>query len=978
MVTVVGRDPCRVAQALDHVAAVTPPPRAREGRALQTAVQPFRLRVVMVPDPLSFGDFVLDPDQGRLWRSGVEVPLQPTVARTLCVLATHADQLLDREALIERVWQGTVVSNDAVHQMIRQVRLAIGDVERPYRFVQTVPRRGYRFNGAAIRGDFSPSSPSLPAERDLFIGREAEMARIDAALHAGVRVLTLHGFGGIGKTRVAQRVARALESQIEGGVAWCELVEARGPEGLLACIARGLGLHLGSDDLDTKILRAFRCRGPTLVVLDNAEQVAEPLRAAIGRWLEGTPDVSFLITSRVVIGARGEQVLRIEPMGPDEGVALLRARAGTQNINTDLARDLVVALDGLPLAIELAAARLRALPIDEVLGRLRQRFLLLRAETDHPERHRALDATLAWSLDLVSTAERHALYQLSCFEGTFTVNAAEAVVDVPDLWVPDVLQTLVDSSLVQRHDSRRLRLLATVRAYAREMAEPGLLSAADRRHEVWCAGLGERGAALMPGDVHVELVAALRRTLSRGDVDLSLGVVESLFGALIGIGSLALVDRLVTQLDELAGPTEEQSVRIAVHVGWLHLLNDRTSQGRARLHDALDRAEALGDVRTAARAHEALAKVYRDCSEDSAARYHAERAVDGYRNLTDRWREARALLESSPAYRTGRTEEALDRLAQASLAAVACGNVAVQALAMESRAIWLAQRGDLRDALGLQRQAIALLREQGNRFHLPAALNNLSRIALKCGQVAEARQASLEGLSLARRAGRRRLLGSTLSMFGTLALRQGQLEDAEAHLRRALALYREVKSRQSETLAMANLGIVLLMQGQSASARPLLEESARRHREAGHVQGLAYSTMYVAWLDAQDGELDRALATAQRAVQAADGHGHVQVTPLAHLADVYLALGETELARQAVDQARALEPTGLTRRLIEAVAARCSAARGELLEARRWLARARSDGVVPRTMLDRWVSSAVVAIGEAASARAVAHRSTLD
>jgi predicted ATPase/class 3 adenylate cyclase len=351
----------------------------------------------------------------------------------------------------------------------------IPETAKAYRVIQ---RAGQWVPLAALPNNLGP-------EPDTFVGRDVVLRAIAGKYDAGARLVTLLGPGGVGKTRVAQRYARGWLGDFPGGAWFCDLSSARGVDGIAHVLAQVFDVPLGGADPIQQLAVAIGARGPCLIVLDNFEQVARDAAATLGAWLVATPEARFLVTSRELLGLRGERVEELQPLpsADAQGLFIQRVRAAGLRDRLDIADaaalpTLVELLDGLPLAIELAAARARVIAPAELVVRMRERFLVLASRGPRPDRQATLRATLDWSWDLLDAAERSALAQLSVFEGGFTLEAAEAVVDVvriaPSIMVADVVQSLIEKSLVRRLHARRFALLQTVRDYAAEKL-PGVV-----------------------------------------------------------------------------------------------------------------------------------------------------------------------------------------------------------------------------------------------------------------------------------------------------------------------------------------------------------------------------------------------------------------------------------------------------------------------------------------------------------------------
>ena len=413
--------------------------------------------------------------------------------------------------------------------------------------------------GDGAAGD-APLAGALPAPATPLLGREQEAAAVeDLVVRKGVRLVTLTGPGGVGKTRLAVEAARRVGPGFADGVRFVELASVSSADLVAAAVATGLGLTTTGDKLITDLHSYLRARR-LLLVLDNFEQVvgAAPLLAEL---LAAAPGVVVLVTSRVVLRLSGEHEFPVPPLpvpparsspDPEElqryaAVRLFveRAHAAAPSFeltggNAEAVAEICRRLDGLPLAIELAAARVRLLPPPALLPRLGQQLnLLTSGARDLPERQRTLRNTLDWSYGLLSASEQALFARLGVFAGPFSLSAAEAVgADAPDQGqakepgpVLETLGSLVDSSLVQadtRGGEPRFSLLETIREYALErLAAGGDWVQAHDQHAAYFQALAEPAAAELagPGQLtwldrleaeHDDLLAAMSWLVDQG------------------------------------------------------------------------------------------------------------------------------------------------------------------------------------------------------------------------------------------------------------------------------------------------------------------------------------------------------------------------------------------------------------------------------------------------------------------------------
>ena len=326
---------------------------------------------------------------------------------------------------------------------------------------------------------------NVPVPVSTLVGRRRELEEVTSALRGPTRVLTLTGPGGSGKTRLAVEAAKALSEELADGAFFVALDAIRDPALLLPTIAEAVAVKESGDRTLAESLAERLAGRQALLVIDNFEQLAEaaPILAEL---LESAPGLSFLVTSRSALRISGEQEYPLDPLDLEDAVALFVERAQgadprfqLTDENTGPVQEICARLDGLPLAVELAAARTKLLPPDAMLALLDERLdLLSRGARDLPERHRALRETVAWSYDLLGPDERTLFVQLSVFGGGFTLESAVAVCDAS----LDGVATLLDDSLLER-DGPRFKMLETIREYALEqLAEEQEPDDVRRRH----------------------------------------------------------------------------------------------------------------------------------------------------------------------------------------------------------------------------------------------------------------------------------------------------------------------------------------------------------------------------------------------------------------------------------------------------------------------------------------------------------------
>ena len=451
----------------------------------------------MARSGIRFGRFELRPETRELCAEGQALRIGERAFNLLLALVEAGGRPVSRDALFERAWPGRVVLDDNLKVQVMALRRLLGQEA-----VITVPGQGYRF-GLKVQdgGARTAAAPGL-------FGRDADLTRVLAQLAAGA-ALSIVGPGGIGKTRLAQAAAAAAGASgaFADGVTFVELAPLADGRMLAATIARALGMPPGSSE--AALLSALQSLS-LLLVLDNAEHLLDAVAGLAGSLRDGAPGVALLVTSQEPLGLADETVLRLDGLAPEAAEALFAARVRAVDPAFEPAGEDAAALaricrrlDGIPLAIELAAARVPLLGMQGVERKLGEALALLsRGAQDAPPRQQTLRAALQWSHALLDDAQKKVFRRLGVFSGSFAAETAEQVAADAglDRWaVLDGLQSLVDKSLLQRLPEGpvpRLRLLEVARLFAGErLDEAGETSAHRRRHAEALAELFEAADA---------------------------------------------------------------------------------------------------------------------------------------------------------------------------------------------------------------------------------------------------------------------------------------------------------------------------------------------------------------------------------------------------------------------------------------------------------------------------------------------------
>jgi len=483
------------------------------------------------PAIIEFGHFGIVPHRRELLADGQPIKLGERAFDMLMALIDARGEVVSKDALMARVWPGRIVAEKNLHTQISALRTALG-VERE--LIHTVAGRGYQFIGevrillaspaeragaGAVEPEAVGPPTNLPESVSELIGRDDEFREI-LGLAAAHRLVTLTGAGGIGKTCLALAVARRLLSQFADGVWFAELAPLTDPGLVPVAVAATVGFELAAGAVSPERVASALRGKQLLLVLDNCEHVIDAAAGMAEALLRANPAAHVIATSREPLRAEGEWVWPVPPLAvpaadADHEDDLLRygavrlfverTQAARPNFTPDRRLAAMIAaicrrLDGIPLAIELAAARAAALDIEEVAARLDDRFRLLTGgrRTALP-RHQTLRATLDWSYGLLPEPERVILRRLAVFAGAFRLEAASAVAASPEVAPAEVVEGLVNlvarslvAAEVDGHVAR-YRLLDTTRAYAIEkLGESGERERLVRRHAEYYRDLFER------------------------------------------------------------------------------------------------------------------------------------------------------------------------------------------------------------------------------------------------------------------------------------------------------------------------------------------------------------------------------------------------------------------------------------------------------------------------------------------------------
>ncbi len=401
-------------------------------------------------EPILFPPFRLDRVNRRLYCGARPVALRKKSLAVLEFLASRPRMLVTKNELMDAVWADTAVTETVLKVCVREIRKALDDTDERPRFIETVHGEGYRFLVSAESG--------VPSSLGRFIGRTTELEQVRALLPQH-RLVTLIGPGGGGKTRLAQEVIRGWTAP--DGIWWIELADLASSDRIAESIATALGIEEERGaPLAHTIVRELRPTA-TCLALDNCEHLLEGCAALVRRLLEACPRLQVLATSREALGVPGECVWEVPPLSAADAVALFLDRA-PQPQDRRIIEGICRLLDGLPLAIELAAARAQRLGLEPLHRLLTASYDALGARKGDVARHRSVEAAIDWSHRLLDEPEKTLFARLAIFVGGWSLDQACAIFDAQ----PAVLAQLIEKSLVMRTVASRYRMLEPIRAYA--------------------------------------------------------------------------------------------------------------------------------------------------------------------------------------------------------------------------------------------------------------------------------------------------------------------------------------------------------------------------------------------------------------------------------------------------------------------------------------------------------------------------------
>jgi predicted ATPase len=751
---------------------------------------------------LSFGPFRFDPLERQLSKGRDRITLSPKPLALLTYLLQHPGRLMTKQELLEAIWPGVHVGEAVLKTCVAEIRQALNDDAAMPRFIETVQRLGYRFVAPL-------QSNNLPDRATRFIGRERELNDVKSLLRTS-NLVTLLGAGGVGKSSLAIRVATDLLSEMPHGVCWVDLAPLFSPDQIALSVAAGFGIrdHVGLPILEPLV--DFLEHAQLLLVLDNCEHLVDAC-AAFVQELSPCRGVRVLTTSREALGVDREVAWRVPPLSvPDvsapaasvmasEAVQLFVDRATRTSASFDLRGNNVGAiaeicrrLDGLPLAVEIAAARVKVLSPEEILSRLDDALVLLGTDTrTRGSRHQTLTKALDWSFEMLTNKECLALAILSVFAGDFTLGAAEALcvgsgeIDTAD--VLDLITRLVDKSMITVADrapltEKRFQLLQIIRQYARKRLPENVEARVLAQHAAFFGQLTEDLRHLMTSSRREESLARLEREYAN---------VAAAFDWSLNNCQMQIAIRIAGAI----WPYWLQRGNVREGVNWLNraLAGDRSGPA-----DIVARALTGAGALAHAQGNPTTAVAYLEQSIELC------RATNNVEQL------GHALFEfAHVAYRNGdieRSNSALDE----SIAILRCGEPNWHlARALSESGLHAMYEGRFDDAAALQEEAAAIMQSTHDLFGLTMPLRNLALVYAYQSQYDRAEAYCREALVILRGMNERWMVAFTVEILGSIwCLRKRYT--AAAQLLGAAERLRETVGTQSPKLRRTDYDRLLL------------------------------------------------------------------------------------------------------------------------------------------------------------------------
>jgi len=767
-----------------------------------------------------------------------------------------------------------------------------------------------------VAADSSIGRVAVPNERPTnlgppassFVGREADVEAVSGML-VDSPIVTLTGPGGIGKTRLSRQLCRRLISRFEGGCWFADLSEVKSAEGIAHAVVQALGVQpSGAPDPAEFVAGVLQYRKPLLLVLDNFEQVLGQAKATVGLWVRRAPHVRYVVTSRALLGIAGERPYELAPLATPsilDAAQNLEAARGHAAVKlfverareaksgfaldaenaTDIAR-ICAELDGMPLAIELAAARVAIMQPSQIARKLGQKRNLLRSSRrDVANRQRTLDDAIDWSFQLLNDWERAAFLQASRFRDGFSLEAAEAVIDLsafddaPDPM--DVAQSLRDKSLLTAYDTRferRLGMYRGIREFGErkwsETAEPAQQGELAGRHaehyaayaEEWNGRVFGRDSEEALERIDLEagnLARAEEWALERKDGGLAariaLAMAETMKVRRPGRQLLPALERALAALPEDASA---ERIRLKIHLSGACQQCGDWDRAVAEADAAAVLARSAGDRSVLMHALLQQGEMRRNRGDfPGALGCYAESEAPA-RELADR-RVLGAALGSRGIvlFNQGQVDAAWECFGSAESHARAVGDYVNLAMSVGNKGVVCESRGQAEQALAYHREAEDISRRIGNRLRAAVHLGNQANVHAQRGNFGASLDCYREAEAIARELGAKQRIVEIVGNRGSVHASRGELDEALGCFREAEEVARELGDLRHIALILRKRASLLARRGDGDAALKCHWDAEKIARDIG-------DRLLVARNMCQRGELHGALGQMDEAWRA--------------------------------------------------------------------------------------------------------------
>ena len=797
-------------------------------------VRTFRVRLPVYQASVDANRVSLDGGRVQVYKAarqlligGQPVRLGRRAFDLLLSLLERRERVVPKQELLDVVWPGLVVQANNLQVHVMTLRRLLGA-----HAITTVSGRGYRL---ALRADPVAAAPAVvrapvkvsAVSPDSLIGREQLIGRLCSQLtHADTRLVTLTGPGGAGKTRLALHVAAQLAPSMADGACVVLLAPVRAARDVMSAVVHALKLQEGDAASLLTLVQGFLRLRQMLLVLDNLEHLPQ-IGAEVAALLEACPRLKVLTTSRVLLHLGPEREFKVPPLAlPDEAsdakdlaaapaVALFVARATSfgrdvraSPADLEAAAQICRRLDGLPLAIELAAARLRTLTPVALAARLQHSLPLLRGgPADAPQRQQTLRDTIAWSHDLLEAPARVLFRRLGVFAGGWSIEAAEALAD--DGTALDALEELLDHNIAQRTDDiagqPRYTMLETIREYALEqLGAAGETELARHKHAAFFIALAAQGAPQLTSAGRLPWLLRLRAEMNNFRLALAWLVRER--------------------------PDADGALALAAALTWLWYFDGLYREGLGWMGEAMQVPGAQAQTPAAAAVLSGMARLASFSGEMARAQEWAVRSIERWRALDDRRGLGFALFHLGvPAlFHQGRAA-AVAALQEARQCFREVDDPWGVALATVYEGVVLSYRpGSEEEAMVALNAGLALTRSQGDEWAASTCSSYIGSLAFRRGDYATARRGFTHILTQARETGDRFRLSRSTHLMGELELVEGHHGEALQQLAEALALAQEQGRAADLPQLLRSMARALAGLGHSAEAATLFGAGARR------------------------------------------------------------------------------------------------------------------------------------------------------